>query len=266
MLIGIAGLAAAVVYVAMARTDDTNLQIGVVPVALLLLFTLVPAELRLATGLGLLVGVIGYAVSFVRARGAKVPLGDLRPSGAVGSAPGAEAIEYDAAEAPSTRTAPAVDGPYYVSGTPEKHTLSVDDTPGEPMLFHGRVFDREGKPLVGAAIELWHADGNGDYDNEGHVCRGHQFTGPNGEFAFRTVKPFGYGLASLSMAGRVDYRSAHIHVKILRPDGTTFTTQVWFDDDPRKAKDVAYASFAGTNSVELGRAGDLVTARYDFAL
>ncbi len=261
----VAAVAALLVFVALERTDDSHFQVGVPPLVVVLLFTIVPAPDRVAAGLGAVVGALAYAAFFVRQRGRRVPMPDYERGE---SEPTIDSPVRGPAPRADRRTEGAPDGPYYKPGTPHTAQVSATDTPGEPMLFHGHVLDRDGQPQEGVAIEIWHANGEGDYDLDGYVCRGHQYTDPRGRFAFRTVKPFGYGIASWSMAGVVDYRSAHIHVKLRRPGEDTFTTQVWFADDPRKARDVAYSRFAETNTVELDsdEATGFVTARYDFVI
>ena len=129
------------------------------------------------------------------------------------------------------------------------------------MNFAGQVLRQDGTPATGACIEIWHADGNGDYDHHSFNTRGHQFTDGNGEFLFETTKPSGYGTHSMSLIGTIDFRSAHIHVKI-RTGGDTFTTQVWFPDDPRNATDVAYWAFKNSNVVSYDDDAPTLTARF----
>jgi len=256
---------AVVAFVALWKTDDTNAQIAVTPLALVALFLFVPAPWRLASGLGLLAGLPAYVAFFLYQRGQRAPMPDY--TSVDGPAPVTRSdgptgyVQTAMLPTPSTP-----DGPYYIPGTPHKKALSADGTAGEPMRFGGQVRTREGQPIRGAAIEIWHADGNGDYDNERYNCRGHQYTDGEGAFAFETVRPFGYGRRTWSMAGLVDYRSAHLHVKIRR-DGETFTSQLWFpDDDERNPTDVAYARFRKTNVLALDREAGCLVSRFDFVL
>ena len=165
------------------------------------------------------------------------------------------------------RTIPTPDGPYYFSGTPEARDIAVAGTPGRPLIFQGRVVDQKMQPIRSAAIEIWHANGEGDYDNSGHNnCRGHQFTDENGCFEFYTVKPMGYGAASNSITGIIDFRAAHIHIKILTPSGLDLTTQVFFPDDPRNPTDMLYDTFKDTLIVNLANLEGALHARFDFVL
>ena len=154
------------------------------------------------------------------------------------------------------------DGPYYSLDTPESREISAEGTPGEVMIFQGRVVDDNDQPLDGAIIEIWHADGNGDYDNEGYNCRGHQFTNAQGCFEFHTVKPFGYGKRSFSFGGIGDYRAAHLHVKLVHGDKAQ-TTQVWFPNDPRNSSDLLHQEASTVNEQHVD--GTLY-GRFDFVL
>ena len=40
------------------------------------------------------------------------------------------------------------------------------------------------QPVANAVIELWHADAQGRYDNQGYRMRGHQLTDAMGRFSF----------------------------------------------------------------------------------
>lgn len=156
-----------------------------------------------------------------------------------------------------------VDGPYYSFGTPEARSIAREGTEGLPIIFQGRVVDETGEPVEGIAIEIWHADGNGEYDNVGFNCRGHQFTNTQGCFEFQTVMPFGYGQRSLSTEGVLDFRSAHFHVKLMR-DGHTWTSQVWFPDDPRNSGDIAFQVYKDIAIVNQKEIDGKLYCRFDF--
>ena len=252
-------------FLAMWATDDSNVQIGV-PVTVAAGVALpLPEGGRAVWFAGIFVGLIAYTIFFVAQRGRRVAMPDYAHADGVP----AVALGESAGEHPpnASRPTPSTpDGPYYVPGSPRKNRLAEDGTPGDPMRFEGTVRDAEGRPVEGAALEIWHANGNGDYDNEAWNCRGHLYTGAEGRFSFETVRPFGYGKRSWSMAGVVDYRSAHFHVKI-RKDDATFTTQIWFpDDDDRNPTDVAYSRFENTNVLTLDREGETWLGRFDFVV
>ena len=258
-------LAALVVGFALHKSDDTNFQVAVIPMAALLLFWLLPDGQRATVGYGIALGTLAYVAIFLFNRMQRVPMPEYPVSSPATAAAGEPEAGSTATGGPAPRTPGAPDGPYYLPDTPQKIRIAARETVGERMNFAGRILRQDGSPVEGACIEIWHADGNGDYDYRDYNTRGHQFTDANGEFLFETVKPLGYGRRSLSLIGSIDYRSAHIHAKI-RTDGDTFTTQVWFPDDPRNASDIAYWKFKNTNVVGYDDNGSVLTARFDFVV
>ena len=267
MLTGIAELIAAslVVGFALHKSDDTNIQIAVLPVAVGLLLWLVPDGHGAMTGSGIALGTAAYIAVFLFTRARSVPMPDYPLSSGSMATAGGPPSASPASPGALSRTPASPDGPYYIPNTPGKRRIAATDTLGEPMNFAGHVLREDGTPVEGACIEIWHADGNGDYDNRDFNTRGHQFTGANGGFLFETVKPSGYGRRSMSLIGTIDFRSAHIHAKV-RIGGDTFTTQLWFPDDSRNATDIAYWKFKNTNVVRYDTDGPVLTARFDFVV
>jgi protocatechuate 3,4-dioxygenase beta subunit len=110
---------------------------------------------------------------------------------------------------------------------------------GEIVTLAGRVLDAAGKPIPGARIEIWQCDVNGRYlhrADQGGTARdigfqgfGHDISGADGSYAFRTIKPVPY-------AGR----TPHIHVKVLIDDREHLTTQFYVADHPGNARDWLY--------------------------
>lgn len=123
--------------------------------------------------------------------------------------------------------------------------------------------NENGAPIKNAIVEIWHADGNGDYDNEAYNCRGHQFTNGDGCFEFQTIKPFGYGKRSLSLEGVVDHRAAHIHAKLMKGERAQ-TTQIWFPDDPRNSTDVVYLAVREVSTMNQQEVEGTLYSRFDF--
>ncbi len=117
-----------------------------------------------------------------------------------------------------TPTAKTTEGPYYREGSPNQTDLAQEGVPGERLELTGVVCDTTGRPIAGAWLDFWQADGNGHYDNAGYTLRGHQYSGESGQYKINTVVPAGY-----------PGRTAHIHVKV-RPtnDASTLTTQLFF--------------------------------------
>ena len=255
---------APVMFLALRKTDDTNLQIGVLPLGILLVVAL-PEESAMSASVAVALGTVGYLAYFFGARVRREPMPDYASAGS--SFPAPEVALPDSTRPPGgfAPTPAGPDGPYYRPNSPAKRQLAEEGTKGEPMRFAGRVLDNDGQPVEGAIIEIWHADGAGEYDHSEFNCRGHQATNRDGQFVFDTVKPKGYGVRSMSLIGTVDFRSAHIHVKI-RAGEPTFTTQVWFPDDARNRLDVAYWAFKKTNVIEYEPDQPVLTARFDFVL
>lgn len=110
---------------------------------------------------------------------------------------------------------------------------------GERILVHGRVTDEHGRPAAGALVEIWQANAGGRYRHnvDGYLAPldpafgggGRALTGPDGAYAFRTVKPGPYPWPNSANS----WRPAHIHVSLY---GDAFAqrliTQMYFDGDP----------------------------------
>jgi catechol 1,2-dioxygenase len=150
-----------------------------------------------------------------------------------------------------------IEGPYYIPGSPEfrsEATLPMrDDEKGTPFLFQGTVTDLDGNPLEDARVELWHADDDGYYSQfapgipEWNL-RGTILTGPDGHFAFHTVKPAPYQIptdgscgALIAAAGWHAWRPAHLHLKVTAPGRQLVTTQLYFEGGEHVQDDVAQA-------------------------
>ena len=85
------------------------------------------------------------------------------------------------------------------------------------------------RPLAGARVDFWQADGNGVYDNDGYRLRGYQVTDGRGRYRLETVVP-----------GRYEPRTPHIHVKVTPKGGQTLTTQLYLPGEAENADDPIY--------------------------
>jgi catechol 1,2-dioxygenase len=150
-----------------------------------------------------------------------------------------------------------IEGPYYIPGSPEfrsEATLPMrDGETGTPFVFQGTVTDLDGNPLQDARVELWHADDDGFYSQfapgipEWNL-RGTVLTGPDGRFAFHTVKPAPYQIPTdgscgtlIAAAGWHAWRPAHLHLKVSAPGKQLVTTQLYFEGGEHVQDDVAQA-------------------------
>ena len=168
-----------------------------------------------------------------------------------------EHVVEEVANASREGTKGSIEGPYYIPGSPEfrsEATLPMrEDEKGTPFLFQGTVTDLDGEPIEDARVELWHADADGYYSQfapgipEWNL-RGAILTGPDGRFAFHTVKPAPYQIptdgscgALIAAAGWHAWRPAHLHLKVSAPGKQLVTTQLYFEGGEHVQDDVAQA-------------------------
>ena len=145
------------------------------------------------------------------------------------------------------------EGPYYKTESPQRNSIAAEDTFGKNLVFEGRVLDPEGKPVVGAWVDFWHADGKGQYDNNGYNLRGHQYTDEDGKFRLETVMPALYG-----------NRTPHIHVKVqANPQSKIYTTQLFFPEMESNERDPI---FEPANVMELTETAKGMKVRYDLVV
>jgi protocatechuate 3,4-dioxygenase beta subunit len=151
-------------------------------------------------------------------------------------------------------------GPFWRAGSPETPnggSIVRSPTPGVPLFFIGTVLDREGKPVEGAEVDVWHASIIGLYENQDPTqaewnLRGKFVTDADGVFAYRSIKPAGYPVPPgpteqlLLAQGRHPMRPAHLHSLIYKPGFKTQASQVYSADDENLDTD---AQFGPTRSL-----------------
>ena len=144
------------------------------------------------------------------------------------------------------------EGPFFKPSSPNRSDLREPGLKGELIVVSGLVLTRGCKPVANALVDLWHADGNGDYDNKGFRGRGHQFTDGDGRYNFITVRP-----------ARYPGRTPHYHVKVQAANRPVLTTQLYFPDDPGNARDPIFRK-----ELLMRYVGDRTppVARFDFVL
>jgi hydroxyquinol 1,2-dioxygenase len=138
-------------------------------------------------------------------------------------------------------------GPFWRAGaphTPSGGSIVRSPTAGDPVFVTAWVHDREGRPVPGAEVDVWHASPEGFYENQDPVqadmnLRGRFVTDADGCVAFRTVKPAGYPVPVhgpvgdlLRAQGRHNMRPAHLHFLIHKAGYKTQFSQVYSADDP----------------------------------
>jgi len=155
---------------------------------------------------------------------------------------------------PEGATQTTVFGPFYVSGAPEvPHWADIAGVgKGLRCYVSGRVLDTAGRPIEGAIVDVWQAEGEeGFYDvqqpEKGMYCRGRIRTDAQGRYAFRTVQPTSYPVptdgpvgAMLLKLGRHPFRPAHIHTMISREGYRTLTTHIFVKGDPYLGSDAVF--------------------------
>lgn len=126
-------------------------------------------------------------------------------------------------------TPPQVEGPFYTPDAPERTNLREPDMPGTLLTVAGYVLTADCRPVPGALVDFWQADGDGVYDNEGFTLRGYQFADDDGRYYLETIVP-----------GLYPGRTSHLHVRVQAPDGPVLTTQLYFPDVPENDQDGFY--------------------------
>jgi catechol 1,2-dioxygenase len=156
----------------------------------------------------------------------------------------------------ATETSASMLGPFWRMHSPHTEnggSLLRSPTPGPPFLFTGHVHDREGQPVAGAEVDVWHSSTSGLYENQDPEqvemnLRGKFMTDATGTFSFRSIKPVGYPIPTegnvvgdlLRAQHRHCYRPAHVHLLILKNGFKTLVSQVFMPDDPRIEDDVQF--------------------------
>ncbi len=143
-------------------------------------------------------------------------------------------------------------GPFYTPNSPERTSLLEPGVVGTPIVVSGQVFSRGCRPVAGALLDFWQADGNGRYNNTGYRLRGHQFADAEGRYTLETVVP-----------GLYPGRTRHVHVRVQAPNGPILTTQLYFPGEPRNATD---GIFNPRLLMAVEDTDDGQRARFDFVL
>jgi catechol 1,2-dioxygenase len=154
-----------------------------------------------------------------------------------------------------TETSQSLLGPFWRLNSPRVEnggTIIRSDTPGTPLYVRARVVDRDGRPIAGAEVDVWHASPVGLYENQDPDqaemnLRGKFTTDADGRFWFSTVKMVGYPIPVNGVVGRLlkaqgrhPYRPAHLHALIFKQGYKTLISQVFDPSDPNIDSDVQF--------------------------
>lgn len=193
-------------------------------------------------------------------------LNDLGAAGEAGLLAAGSGLEHfldlrmdaqDAAAGIAAGTSRTIEGPLYVAGAPLSEGFAkLDDGSdvGVPLIMKGQVRDTDGKPLVGAIVDVWHCNTKGlysffDKSQSEFNMRRRIRTDAQGNYKFESILPHGYGCppngptqALLDSIGRHGQRPAHIHFFISADDHRKLTTQINIASDKYLHDDFAYAT------------------------
>jgi hydroxyquinol 1,2-dioxygenase len=155
-----------------------------------------------------------------------------------------------------TETTANLMGPFWRDDSPPTEnggSIVRSPTSGAPIFVNAWVRDRQGRPVEGARVDVWHSSTEGFYESQDPEqadmnLRGRFTSDPQGHVWFRSVKPAGYPIpvggpvgALLRAQGRHNMRPAHIHFMIHKDGFKTQFSQVYSSDDPNLETDVQFA-------------------------
>ncbi|CAK7261753.1 MULTISPECIES: intradiol ring-cleavage dioxygenase [unclassified Shinella] len=184
---------------------------------------------------------------------------------------------------PEGATENTVFGPFHVEGAPIRQmgdTISLDRK-GESCRYTGRVLDLQGKPIVGAQIDVWCDNEDGFYDVQQPEIqpkwnnRGIFITGADGVYDFVGIKPVSYPIPDdgpvgemLGALGRHPYRPAHMHFLVKAPGCQKLVTHTFVGDDPYLETDAVFGVKRSlVASFEASQKADTAwLSRFDFVL
>lgn len=154
--------------------------------------------------------------------------------------------------APAALTPSSTEGPYFTAGSPERASLVEPGMPGTILILSGYVLTSGCQPVADAKLDFWQADANGVYDNQGYTLRGHHFSDESGFYRLTTVIP-----------GEYPGRTEHIHFKVISPDGTELTSQLYF---PGVGSNEGDSIFNPDLLIDILEEGGTVTAQFNFMI
>lgn len=110
---------------------------------------------------------------------------------------------------------------------PSKITIPAKDEPGERLTVSGKVLGKDGRPLAGASVYVYHTDAKGLYtpdtnDSKNPRLRGYMRTDAAGQYEFATIKPAHYPNNTIP---------AHIHYVVTAPGYKERIFEIVFEGD-----------------------------------
>jgi hydroxyquinol 1,2-dioxygenase len=157
--------------------------------------------------------------------------------------------------APAGSTQSTVLGPFHVDNAPAGtlgENIDTGDKGGEPTYVDVRIRDLDGKPIVGAKVDVWHSDEDGFYDvqygPEAGLTRRAKFTADaEGHVWFWSSLPSKYPIPDdgpvgqmLSAVGRHPWRPAHLHFWITAPGYKPLVTHIFVEESDYLDSDAVF--------------------------
>jgi len=155
-------------------------------------------------------------------------------------------------EHPVDATFPSVTGPYFKPNSPERGDFIEAKSDGHPITLEGRVLSRSCQPVAHVLLDLWHADQDGLYDEDGFRYRGHIYSDAQGRYRFHTIEPAVY-----------PGRTRHFHLKVQAPERAVLTTQLFFPGESRNQID---SLFRPQLLMRIRDTPKLMSAQFDFVV
>ncbi|KAF8245521.1 aromatic compound dioxygenase [Wilcoxina mikolae CBS 423.85] len=175
---------------------------------------------------------------------------------------------------PSTATEGTVLGPFHAEDAHEfSHGESIcSDGKGEMCLVRCTLKDTQGRPVVGASVDIWETDETGHYDTQYAErqypdCRGILKTDENGDFWFKAVRPVPYPIPHDGPVGKMleklhrhPYRPSHMHFMIIAEGYDTLVTSLYIRGDPYETSDAVFG-VKSSLIIDVGKVGDEAVAQ-----
>jgi protocatechuate 3,4-dioxygenase beta subunit len=155
-------------------------------------------------------------------------------------------------ERKAERTVPSVTGPYFKPNSPERWDFIDAKSDGHLITLEGRVLSRSCQPVARVLLDLWHADQEGLYDEDGFRYRGHVYSDTQGRYRFHTIEPAVY-----------PGRTRHFHFNVQAPGRAVLTTQLFFPGEPRNQSD---GLFRPQLLMRISDTPKLMSAQFDFVV
>ncbi len=122
-------------------------------------------------------------------------------------------------------------GPFFHIGLERISRSDLTNGNAQSVQISGQVLDGDGKPVIDALIEIWQADGDGNYQS-GFNGYGRVAADAAGAFSFTTIKP------GCVPGANGQLQAPHIAVNVfMRGLLKHLVTRIYFPDEPSNATD-----------------------------